>query len=133
MSTIITGRFVQKHDTAANWAKVDTFIPKQGEFIIYDADETYAYERFKIGDGVTNVNDLPFGYNQPDWLQDDMTATNYIKNRPFNSLDGNTLILENGTLRVNTTDIASQNNNLPITSAAVFEIVGNINALLETI
>lgn len=60
MSNIIKGRFVQKHDIEANWKLAINFIPKQGEIIIYDKDVTYDYERFKIGDGVTNVNNLPF-------------------------------------------------------------------------
>ena len=49
-----------KHDTEENWLKATNFIPNQGEPIVYDIDSTYNYERFKIGDGVTNVNDLPF-------------------------------------------------------------------------
>ena len=57
---IFKGRLVQKHDTAGNWAKAISFVPKQGEIIIYDIDDSYDYERFKIGDGVTNVNDLKF-------------------------------------------------------------------------
>ena len=57
---IFKGRLVQKHDTAENWAKAISFVPKQGEIIIYDIDDSYDYERFKIGDGVTNVNDLKF-------------------------------------------------------------------------
>jgi len=44
-----------------------------------------------------------------------------------------TLTYENGVLSVNTADTPEQDNTLPITSAAVFESVGNINALLETI
>ena len=44
-----------------------------------------------------------------------------------------TLTYENGVLSVNTADAPEQDNTLPITSAAVFESVGNINALLETI
>jgi len=54
-------RIVHKHDTDANWLKAVNFTPKQGEIIIYDIDDNYSYERFKIGDGITNVNDLPFG------------------------------------------------------------------------
>lgn len=57
---IIKGRSVQKHDTQAHWELAINFIPKQGELIIYDIDENYPYERIKIGDGVTNVNELPF-------------------------------------------------------------------------
>lgn len=54
------GRIVHKHDTSANWVKATGFVPKQGEIIVYDIDDTYDYERIKVGDGVTNVNSLPF-------------------------------------------------------------------------
>ena len=47
--------------------------------------------------------------------------------------DGETLLLENGVLRVNTADIAEEDNTRPITSAAVATQVGNIEALLKTI
>lgn len=53
-------RIIHKHDIEANWLKATNFAPKQGELIVYDKDSNYAYERFKIGDGVTNVNSLPF-------------------------------------------------------------------------
>jgi hypothetical protein len=32
----------------------------KGELVIYDADEHNPLPRFKIGDGDTNVNNLPF-------------------------------------------------------------------------
>ena len=51
-----------KHDTAANWAKAVNFIPAKGEVIIYDDMDP----PFKIGDGIRNVNDLPFT-NQMAW------------------------------------------------------------------
>lgn len=54
-------RIIHKHDTEENWLKATNFIPKQGELIIYDIDENHNKERFKIGDGKTNVNLLPFG------------------------------------------------------------------------
>lgn len=64
-----------KNDIEANWKKATSFIPKQGELIIYNAekntdelpaDRTYyiKYPRFKVGDGTTNVNNLPF-FEQP--------------------------------------------------------------------
>lgn len=69
----INARLQQKHDIEANWLKsvyIDgleenglkekPFIPKAGEIIIYDADESCAYPRFKIGDGSTLVTLLPF-------------------------------------------------------------------------
>ena len=54
------GRIIQKHDTQANWEKATNFIPKAGEIIIYDTDETHYYCRIKIGDGSTLINNLPF-------------------------------------------------------------------------
>ena len=56
----IPSRVVNKHDTQANWEKAINFTPKAGELIIYDIDENYTYPRFKVGDGVNNVNDLIF-------------------------------------------------------------------------
>lgn len=57
-------RIVHKHDTEENWLKATNFIPLQGEIIIYDIDDNYSYERFKIGDGITNVNSLPFAISK---------------------------------------------------------------------
>ena len=44
-----------------------------------------------------------------------------------------TLTLENGILSVNRATDVEKDNTLPITSAAVYETVGNINALLASI
>lgn len=44
-----------------------------------------------------------------------------------------TLSLKNGILSVNTADEVEKDNTLPVTSAAVYTEVGNINALLATI
>ena len=57
---LIKSRIVHKHDAATNWSKAATFIPKQGEIIVYDKDSDYNYERIKIGDGATLVDALPF-------------------------------------------------------------------------
>ena len=53
-------RIVHKHDTETNWLKAVNFTPMLGEIIVYDIDDTYDYERFKIGDGQTLVSALPF-------------------------------------------------------------------------
>ena len=78
----ISARMQMKTDTALNWSKAVNFIPKKGEIIIYEADSDYGYERMKIGDGSTKVNDLPFVIGAKDWYQNDSTASDYIKNRP---------------------------------------------------
>lgn len=56
----IKSRIVHKHDLESNWLLATNFVPKQGELIVYDIDDNYDYERFKIGDGVTVVSSLPF-------------------------------------------------------------------------
>lgn len=58
---------------------------------------------------------------------------NEITDKPFSTLDENTLFVENNILKVNTTDDAEADNTRPITSSGVNTIVGNINALLSTI
>ena len=45
-----------KRDTVNNWAK-STYIPAQNVIIIMDKEDGGVL--LKIGDGVTNVNDLP--------------------------------------------------------------------------
>ena len=63
----INSKIIHKHDIEANWNKATKFIPWQGELIIYDIDDNYNYERFKIGDGITVVSSLPFvTYSRPE-------------------------------------------------------------------
>lgn len=56
----IDSRIINKHDTEANWQTHSDFIPLVGEIIVYDRDSTHNYQRVKVGDGVTNVDALPF-------------------------------------------------------------------------
>lgn len=57
-----------KHDTHANWNKASSFVPYDGELIIYhnsanledSTDYIEGNTKFKIGDGSTFVGDLPF-------------------------------------------------------------------------
>ena len=82
-------RIQLKHDFEARWNEAKNFTPLEGELIIYDAEADssgnafectvsgrtqkayefiegrmapYAYPRFKVGDGVTVLSDLPFLY-----------------------------------------------------------------------
>lgn len=55
----IYSRIIHTHDTEANWL-TSHFIPAQGELIIYDVDATHPNPRYKIGDGLTGINQLPF-------------------------------------------------------------------------
>ena len=56
----INSRVILKHDKEAHWNNANNFIPLAGEVIIYDADETHYYIRYKRGDGVTVAKNLPF-------------------------------------------------------------------------
>lgn len=56
----IKTRIKNKHATEVEWNSYVDFIPLEGEFIIYDIDNTHDYTRIKIGDGKTTVVNLPF-------------------------------------------------------------------------
>lgn len=52
--------YVHKNGSEADWAKIQKYIPPNGEIIIYNADENHPYDRIKRGDGVHLPRDLPF-------------------------------------------------------------------------
>lgn len=54
----------QKIDTSANWAQAENFKPLKGEIIVYSD-----LKKIKVGDGVTNVNDLDFYYDNIPQIQ----------------------------------------------------------------
>ena len=57
---IVNARIQLKNDTEAHWNNATNFRPKKGELIIYSTDDTHPFPRFKVGDGTTTVNSLPF-------------------------------------------------------------------------
>ena len=110
----INSRIINKHDTEAHWILAENFTPMAGEIIIYDRDENYNYERFKIGDGVTLVNELPFAIaatSRSDWNQVDETKPDFILNKPENiayisSTDNENIETEEVSMLVTTIDSA---------------------------
>lgn len=78
MSKTIKTRIQNKHDIPSNWEKA-TFIPLPGELIIYD-DHYFDIEgnkvvvadaiKYKIGDGKTPINELPFVEKPVDQIYD---------------------------------------------------------------
>ena len=48
------------HKTEAEWNKLTSFIPEEGELVLYDPDENYNYVRVKAGDGVHELSALSF-------------------------------------------------------------------------
>ena len=53
-------RYSFKHDTEENWKKATNFKPLIYEPIMYDPDDTHSEVRYKLGDGINYINDLPF-------------------------------------------------------------------------
>ena len=80
----IKSRLVHKHDTEENWLKATNFIPKAGELIVYDVDDKYTYPRFKIGDGINAVSNLPF--NIKDFPSTDGLATEDYVNEKISTI-----------------------------------------------
>lgn len=60
VQSAVKTRIQLKNDTEAHWNLAANFVPLKGELIIYSADETHPFCRFKVGDGVTNIINLPF-------------------------------------------------------------------------
>lgn len=56
----IKTRIKNLHGTEEQWNAKPTFVPNKAELVVYDPDSDHAYARFKIGDGVNFVTDLPF-------------------------------------------------------------------------
>lgn len=83
----------QKHDIEAHWKLAKNFIPKAGEIIVYDPDETHDYARFKCGDGVTYVNDLPFIFK----IDENYATKEYVNNAVANvTIDVDTTLTKEG-------------------------------------
>ena len=53
------GKFLAKHETEENWNK-SSYVPAQGEHVVYDPDADNPTPRVKYGDGINVVKDLPF-------------------------------------------------------------------------
>ena len=81
--------------------------------------------RIQLQETLHGIVAIPSSVGSANW--------NEIADKPFSTLDENTLFVENNILKVNTTDNAEDDNTRPITSSGVNTIVGNINALLSTI
>ena len=95
-------RIQHKIDTYAHWELAKNFIPLEGELIIYTTDENGDDKiGLKIGNGVDFVGDLSFVETaaaggagggaatpqiQSDWLQENSSKKDYIKNKPFYTL-----------------------------------------------
>lgn len=55
----IKGKIIFKHQTASEW-ELSSYVPDEGERVLYDPDDSCNYVREKFGDGKRMVKDLPF-------------------------------------------------------------------------
>ena len=98
-----------------------------------NADMSSVADSIRTKGGTTDALAWPDGYKTA--IEEIQTGGSWsqISGKPFDAIDGNTLVNRSGTLCVNTTDDAEQDNTRPITSSGVHVICGNINALLQAI
>lgn len=61
----IKGKAVLKHETESDWA-LSSYVPDDGEMVLYDEDATHNYKRAKYGNGTDKVKDLPFALSASD-------------------------------------------------------------------
>lgn len=120
-------RIIHKHETEANWLLATNFIPMQGEIIVYDKDSTHAYERIKIGDGVTVVSSLPFvDDTKVDKVSGKGLSTNDYTTAEKNKLSG---IATGANKTVVDSSLSSTSTN-PVQNKVVNTAISNLNTLV---
>lgn len=123
----IKSRIVHKHDTELNWSKATNFIPKQGEIIIYDIDSNHSYERIKIGDGATKVNNLPFAdANKVDKISGKSLSTNDYTTAEKNKLAG----IAEGANKTIVDSALSSTSTDPVQNKVVNAAINDLNTLV---
>lgn len=123
----IKSRIVHKHDIESNWNKATNFIPKQGEIIIYDIDSNHTYERIKIGDGTTKVNNLPFAdANKVDKVSGKGLSTNDYTTAEKNKLAG----IAEGANKTIVDSALSSTSTDPVQNKVVNAAINDLNTLV---
>ena len=80
-------RQAQKIDTYNKWNGISNFVPLKGEIIVYQGGEgDYKNEptRFKIGDGETSLNNLPFIIPEAVVMNEDGIQTSQVEAKSVN-------------------------------------------------
>lgn len=120
-------RITQKIDTPENWAKATGFSPLKGEIVVYDSETP----SFKIGDGKTNVNDLPEILSFTREPNSNKTIYELIEEKLANRLlpdptqleDGLALVVQDGKWVPGTLDVSSINGiNIQVANEAPTDI-----------
>ena len=113
----IKSRVVLKHDISSNWQLATGFTPLKGEVVIYDPDESCSYSRVKVGDGVHNINSLPFiDANKVDKVAGKGLSTNDYTTTEKNKLAG---IAEGANKTVVDSTLSSTSTN-PVQNKAIY-------------
>lgn len=124
---------------------VDVCDDTKGPFLVELVNDSFTVEMDNIQQDVREDMDHDHLYNRDKenqhpissitGLQEALLIKNSwseLQNKPFESI-GDNLSVVNGVLKVDTAPNVEQDNTKPITSAAVYTEVGNINALLSLI
>ena len=122
----LNGRIALKHDLEVNWvaaAQRSNFTPNPGEVIIYDPDENHAQARIKIGDGVRNVEELPFYAGSWNDLSDKPFGENNPIEITWDGVIGDNFVIEESEYGAYVTAIESisQNDNEFVYVALFFD------------
>ena len=141
------GRYVAKTfaDSEVMMPEGPTIISTPSELVLYPAasdailytpqtltEEQQAQARTNIGAYTKPASGIPKS-DLAQSVQDALDRTwNNMEGKPFSEI-GEGLKVDGGKLVVDTTDKIEQGNIKPVTSAAVYTVVGNINALLASI
>lgn len=115
----IKARMQQKYDTAENWKKAgdNGFIPLAGELIIYSGVDNDNNSAIKIGNGKTNVNQLPYASAGSDSPGDPVETL-----KPLSTEDIMDELTTPGKYYCETEDIAKEIENCPITEPFTLDV-----------
>lgn len=130
------------YDTTENWDSLDTLVPEEGSLYIYSDYRVVDGQNIpgiRIGDGTSLLSELPFvsgggsggGSAEVDILIQQITEINDLLEA---DAEGSVLMNTGGSSAwVEPANDFEGDNSRPITAAAVYTQIGNINALLATI
>lgn len=134
------------YDSTENWNALDTLVPAEGSLYIYSDYRVVSGQNvpgIRIGDGTHLLSELPFlsggssggggsgGSADIDILIQQISSINSLLDA---DAEGSVLMNTGGSSAwVNPANDFEGDNSRPITAAAVYTQIGNINALLATI
>lgn len=144
-NTTLKTRIINKHDIEANWITASNvsnpFIPRKGEFIIYDPEIDvqgnvlklpegrtipFTYARVKLGDGINKPSDLPFITDNIE-----ITESQIVDLKNYKVSQEAIAAVETGANEFIDTIAQDENGNITITTKSV-DFSGSTEALKNT-